>query len=148
MVYSISGALIIAGIAFLGFNFRVQLWLELLFTLFLLGLFTLGIALLAAVVGPLFHESKKVVPILLRPLFFISGIFFAADALPGQFRDILLLNPLLHVSELVRFYLFSGYQSQAGSLLYLAVSALLSLSLGLAVFRLNRIRLATSGAIR
>ena len=38
----------------------------------------------------------------MRPLFWISGIFFAAEALPDGVRAVLLRNPVLHTTEFVR----------------------------------------------
>jgi len=113
-----------------------------------LCMLSLGGCFLAAVAGPLYHESKKIVPILMRPLFFLSGIFFAADSIPVAYREILLWNPLLHVSELIRFYMFKGYESNEGSLPYLLVCSLVLLFIGLSTYRMTRIRLATSGEIR
>lgn len=148
LIYSSSGGIIISGLYYFGFTFEVNSILGLLAVLACLTLFTLGICLLTAVLGPLVHESKKVVPIVLRPVFFLSGIFFTIDSLPPSVAQVLLWNPMLHVTELTREYLFIGSQSRHGSLSYLAICSLISLFLGLSVYRLNRVRLATSGQIR
>lgn len=139
---------ILAALAWVGYTFR---WNNtLLFSSVLGGLlfFSLGIGLVLSVVGPLWQESKKVVPVLLRPLFFLSGIFFSVGSLPEAWKPWVLLNPLVHASELFRQATFREYTGDAGSLRYLWGWGLGSLFFGLCVYRTYRIRLLTSGNIR
>ena len=50
-----------------------------------------------------FSESvDRVTGVLLRPLFWISGLFFTANSLPSDVRDLMLYNPVLHIVEIVR----------------------------------------------
>lgn len=107
-----------------------------------------GLGLVCGIMGPLWQESKKVVPVLIRPLFFISGIFFPANVVPEQVRDYALLNPLLHVIELLRGAMFKEYQSHEGSLFYVFCWALSCLLFGLCVYRIFRVKVVTSGSIR
>ena len=46
--------------------------------------------------------TEQLVPMLLRILFFISGLFFSVVDLPASARDILSINPLTHVIEMMR----------------------------------------------
>jgi capsular polysaccharide transport system permease protein len=48
---------------------------------------------------------------LLRPMFWLSGIFYTTAQLPEQARDAMLWNPVLHVTEIVRDGWFASYQS-------------------------------------
>jgi capsular polysaccharide transport system permease protein len=48
---------------------------------------------------------------LLRPLFWISGIFFTAGQLPEHARDAMLWNPVLHVTEIVRDGWYASHAS-------------------------------------
>ncbi|RMH39575.1 MAG: ABC transporter, partial [Deltaproteobacteria bacterium] len=61
---------------------------------------------------------------LMRPLFWISGIFFVADQLPARARDALLANPVLHCTELVRAGWFPSYSAQYVDVGYVALWAL------------------------
>lgn len=46
---------------------------------------------------------------LLRPLFWISGVFFTAESIPEDVRPLALINPILHAVELVRGGWFTTY---------------------------------------
>ena len=46
---------------------------------------------------------------IMRPLFWISGIYFTASTLPPEARRVMLWNPVLHVTELVREGWFETY---------------------------------------
>ena len=107
----------------------------------LLG-FGLGMCLMALSIY--FPVTEQLVPILLRPMFFVSGLFFAANDLPTELRDYLLYNPLLHAVELVRDGWFVGYHSRHVDLQYLAgwILALVYLGLLLERFARRRVELA------
>jgi capsular polysaccharide transport system permease protein len=148
IIYCSTGVILVGGLASLGFVFEWNNTLGVVMVMGCLVAFTIGLGFITAVIGAFIHESKKIVPILLRPFFFISGIFFPAESIPIDYREILLWNPLLHVSELIREYIFSEFQSPQGDLGYLCICSIISLLLGLCVYRMNRIRLSTSGQIR
>lgn len=56
--------------------------------------------------------AQRLVPIVLRPFFWISGIFFVASELPLGAQQILWFNPLLHIIEGLRAGLLPGFESQ------------------------------------
>jgi capsular polysaccharide transport system permease protein len=58
---------------------------------------------------------------LLRPLFWISGLFFTADHLPSAFSKVALYNPILHCVEIVRDGWFAQYHAQQASETYVLV---------------------------
>ncbi|POT57211.1 Vi polysaccharide ABC transporter inner membrane protein VexB [Citrobacter amalonaticus] len=71
----------------------------------------------------------KIVPVILRPMFLISAVFYTANELPYSIFSVLGWNPLLHVNEIVREGMFEGYHSFYVEPLYpLAFSATLFLS--------------------
>jgi capsular polysaccharide transport system permease protein len=75
---------------------------------------------------------------LLRPLFWCSGLFFTANGLPSNVRDILLYNPVLHVIEIVRDGWFPSYEAQHASAGYAMAWMLCLLVLGLLLERVVR----------
>jgi capsular polysaccharide transport system permease protein len=52
------------------------------------------------------------VPILTRPLYFVSGVFFSIEVVPEPYRSWLLLNPLLHANELMRAGFFATCEAR------------------------------------
>lgn len=114
---------------------RVLLGLGLAGTLGLsLGLVLCGASVLSKSVdrikGPLF-----------RPLFWISGLYFTADALPSKIRDILMWNPILHCVEIVRDGWFIGYRSSEASVSYVLLWIILLAFVGLTLERAVRRRI-------
>lgn len=149
LLIAVSTALVILpALHLLGFRFTYNDTLLLLATGACLFAFSFGIGLVVGIVGPLWRESQKIIPVLIRPFFFISGIFFAAGDVPPHLRDLALLNPLLQATELLRSALFVEYTSAEGSLFALFCWALASLFVGLLVYRIAGKSLITSGKIR
>jgi capsular polysaccharide transport system permease protein len=78
-----------------------------------------------AVLARHFLTIPRLVPILLRPLFWISGIFFLASELPTPIANILWWNPLLHCIEILRDGYFASFHASTTSvfvpLAYIAV---------------------------
>lgn len=56
---------------------------------------------------------------LLRPMFWVSGLFFSVHELPSSTRDYFLLNPVLHIVELTRDGWFETYDHQYYSYAYI-----------------------------
>ena len=54
----------------------------------------------------------------LRPFFWISGIFFAANSLPDEVRPALLYNPVLHPVELIRDGWYPSYAATHADIPY------------------------------
>lgn len=113
-------------------------------TLLLFYLFSLGIGTCASVMGVIFPETQRMVPLLSRPLYFLSGIFFVARDLPEQLQEILFYNPVFHALELLRTFFFTTYQTPGGSFFYLGAWTLCSNALGLALFWRYRFRLVAA----
>ncbi len=105
---------VIAGKA-MGFDADIDNFVGLTAILLLLLCFSFGCGLLCAVIGSFYETFTKVVGIIMRPLFFCSGIFFAVAIVPEKFRGVLLMNPVLHFLELTRTYYFASFETQGGS---------------------------------
>ena len=112
-------ALIVFGFITIGFQadlpFDVAQVVLGLVTAWLLGA---GVGRFVAVVGMYSDSFARAVPIILRPMFWLSGIFYTATELPGAVRDILWYSPLLHTTEAVREGYFLGYASPISNLWY------------------------------
>lgn len=91
--------------------------------LLLTAAFGAGFGRFAAILGMISETAGRVIPIILRPMFWISGIFFTAPELPSALAPILFWNPLLHAIEITRSGVFLDYTSSfANAMVPLGVS--------------------------
>ncbi|WP_217549398.1 ABC transporter permease [Pantoea sp. GbtcB22] len=127
-----------------GEYFSVENLLQIVGAWSLLIIFSCGAGLIFMVTGKTYTETQKLLPILLKPLYFISGIMFPLHAVPKDYWPFLLWNPLLHVVELSRAAVMPGYSSEGVSLIYLAILTLTTLFLGLAIYRTREEAMLTS----
>ncbi|MBV9311579.1 MAG: ABC transporter permease [Solirubrobacterales bacterium] len=107
----------------------------------LLFAFTLGLALIVAALHAYFRDVQPIVTAVLLPLFFLSGVLFRLESLPGlqahKWVEPLLrwVNPIAPFIEAVRSVLYDGRVPAAVTLLYVLLAALLSLGVGVLLFR-------------
>lgn len=104
--------------------------------------FLFGIALIITLLGFFLGFVKKLVSILVRLIYLVSGVFFNTNLLPSHLKAIFLTNPLFQYIEMLR----TGFsQNQTlhidTSLLFLFECALFSLLLGLAGYIVMRDRI-------
>ena len=107
--------------------------LEAISLIFFLGL---GFGAAFGALVPLFPTLQFLVnSILIRPLLFLSGVFFTADAIPEPVRDYALYNPILQLNELFRSGFFTEFESTHVDISYLSEFTLITLFLGLLLQR-------------
>ena len=97
-----------------------------------------GLGLILGISSLKVSELEKVVTYAQRPLLFISAILYPISAIPSQYREYLLWNPLVHTVEYSRNCLFHEYNAANVNMLYPAFFALICLSLGMVTYRNNR----------
>jgi capsular polysaccharide transport system permease protein len=81
---------------------------------------------------------------LTRLLYFVSGIFYVPGMMPDWARDILVWNPLLHAIDWFRAGFFEVYRPHWLDRSYVAVVAVVSLLVGLALHCLLRRKLSVA----
>jgi capsular polysaccharide transport system permease protein len=99
-----------------------------------------GVGRFVAAAGLLSDSFARAVPLILRPLFWLSGIFYTATDLSQEIQNLLWYSPFLHITELVRQSYFLGYTSPIASIWYpIAVGAFFFLaSVPLEIFATRR----------
>ncbi|WP_281857508.1 ABC transporter permease [Litoreibacter halocynthiae] len=99
-----------------------------------------GVGRFVAAAGLLSDAFARAVPLILRPLFWLSGIFYTATDLSQELQNLLWYSPFLHITELVRQSYFLGYTSPIASVWYpIAVGAVFFLaSVPLEIFATRR----------
>jgi len=136
---------VLLGIAWwLGYPVQIAAPLELAALILSLLLFGGSIGLIFAVLAHRHEDVTKLVPSLLRPFYFVSGIFFILAALPPDIRALALLNPLAHWLDLIRGAVFSHYPPTSGSWLVIAASTSVALLFALMLYRVRRFDLVSS----
>ncbi|ORM67026.1 ABC transporter permease [Pantoea rwandensis] len=144
LIYAAVYILLMVVVWMAGEYFEVTNLLQLVTTWSLLILFSCGIGLIFMVVGRTFAETQKFLPILLKPLYFISCIMFPLHSIPTDYWPYLLWNPLVHAVELSREAVMPGYVSEGVSLSYLAICTLVTVFAGLALYRNREEAMLTS----
>lgn len=101
----------------------------------------LGLGLVFCALGVFTKLADRVRGPLIRPLFWCSGLFFTANGLPTEVREVLLYNPIFHAVELVRDGWFFSYDARHADVGYAATWMLCLLVLGLLLERVARRRI-------
>jgi capsular polysaccharide transport system permease protein len=108
----------VGGCAFLGFAF---------------GLICCAIALYLP-------ATERIVPMIMRILFFTSGVFFSPAQMGGQFSDILYWNPILNCIEMARGAFVTWNIAENIKTSYVALLIFITLGVGLLLERFVRKR--------
>ncbi len=95
----------------------------------------LGVGALNCVLTSLFSFWERIWAILNRPLFIISAVLFMFDDVPGQFRDILWFNPIVHFVGMMRMAFYPTYDGHYVSEAYVYGFSLICLAFGLLFLR-------------
>ncbi len=107
----------------------------------LAGLLGTVVGLVFCGLGQLSSVVDRIRGPLLRPFFWVSGIFFTAASLPEGARRAVLWNPVLHCTELVRGGWFTTYDASHADVGYVLYWILGFALLGLALERVVRQRI-------
>lgn len=122
---------VIAGIStFCGVSPAVTDWTGFFFVILVIPLLGLGCGMLCASFAVFWPTLEKIIPMILRIMFFTSGIFFSVSSFPKNIADILLLNPVMQLIELLRQSLSRGYVTPIYSYIYIFSFCVVVLCLG------------------
>lgn len=128
----------------LGYPCRILDPITFMFTLIVAGVLGLGTGLTLASLAIIFPIVEKLVPMVMRVLFFMSGIFFSVAQFASRFSDFLLLNPILNFIELMRGSFITHSPSPEFNQEIFYFLSFFMLAIGLLFERYMRIRI-TSG---
>jgi ABC-type polysaccharide/polyol phosphate export permease len=103
--------------------------------------FTLGLALVAAGLHAYFRDVQPILTAVMLPWFFISGVLFDLQQLPGvgshHWAEALLrwVNPMAPFIDLGRSVIWGGTSPGAATVGYVVAAAAISLAIGVLVYR-------------
>lgn len=98
----------------------------------------LGVALTNVVLFEKYPLYEKIFEIINRPLFMVSGIFYLPDSLPHQMRDVILINPVAHVTMSFRKGFYPEYRAIGYDPFYMYMCTFTLLIIGLSIFTSSR----------
>ncbi|PJG60131.1 ABC transporter permease [Aeromonas cavernicola] len=136
--------LLILGLVWFGFYAIPADPLAVLLGYSLLMMFAFGLGTLFCILTSLSAEMNKLIPMLMRPLLWISAVFFPLAAVPQHYQHLLLWNPVVHAMELIRTGWIAGFHTQGGDWFYLAGTTLILSAFAMSAYRLSHRQLIAS----
>ena len=131
----VSALILIAIAALAGVYFKVSNFAVFVFTLLVPALLGLGLGMVFHAINVYFPVTEKIVNIILRIMFFTSGVFFSISRFPSYIMDYVWWNPMIQIIEMCRMSISSGYRAMPYSVFYLCSCTAISLCLGLLLER-------------
>ncbi|MZI96102.1 ABC transporter [Vibrio sp. CAIM 722] len=130
---------IVLGVISYLFRFDITIYdpLEIIFNLVKLWLIAVSIGTIFAIGYSFIPELNKIVEIMTRPLFFISGTFMSLQDIPEKYWCYLTWNPILHVIELTRYAAVPQYGNAGVSNFYVNVVTLVCVSFALSCYHVS-----------
>jgi len=122
-------------------SFEIESVLMTSFGLVLATMFGGALGTVLAGMSVLYPVVQRIKGPVMRPLFWLSGIFFAANMLPSNVQEWFLYNPILHCTEMVRDGYFAQYHARGASVGYVLVWTLALAFVGLTMERRVRSRI-------
>ncbi len=104
----------------------------------LLVIYSCGIGIFLMIANFRYAWIKSVVSFLMRPLWFVSGVFFSLNDIPQNLRPYISWNPILQAIELIRHGFSNSYPlASAISLIYLFQVSLIVFTISLWLYNKN-----------
>lgn len=100
-----------------------------------------GMGLINAALAFKFPSYAQTYGIIMRPMYFLSGIFFVAGYMSKDIQQILYYNPVAHLIEWFRSAIYVNYESPFLSVGYIVNFTITVLFFGLLLLRFNRFKL-------
>ena len=106
------------------------------------AILSMALGIIFCILGEALPESKTVFRLIFLPLYFVSAVIFPIWMIPQDLMPYLLWNPFLHVINEFRQSAFENYPVIHGvTIIYPAGVSLVMLFLGLALYRVRRLKL-------
>ena len=96
----------------LGHEFAPEEPLQLILAFLGLWLTGIGVGMVIASLAALADEVRLLIRLIMRPLYFVSGVVFPLSSLPPDWRAVLMLNPVANAIEAAR-HAVSRFYNQA-----------------------------------
>lgn len=122
---------------FLGFHVLYENFLKFILAAFLIIIMALGFGIIFAVLDSYYNAAQRILNMIFRPLYFLSGIFFPVDIVPEPYRTYFLYNPLLQSIMLIRNAYNEDYDAAFINPWYLAFFSFTIFAIGIFYYSLH-----------
>ncbi|MBN2427398.1 MAG: ABC transporter permease [Deltaproteobacteria bacterium] len=109
-----------------------------LLALLLAVLLGFGTGCLCSALNLMWPTTNRIVPMIVRALFYVSGLFFSIEAAPSGAQNTLFFNPISHLIEFLRSSFIPDHLSRFVYLPYVVGWIVVTLALGLFLERYSR----------
>lgn len=123
-----------------GFDIQVNDFINIILGLFFALTLGVGVGTTLSSFAVFYPVIERLVPIIFRLLFFVSGVFFSVSTFSQDIAEVLLYNPIFHIIELTRVGFSYGYPAEGCSWSYVCEFSLIALFVGLITERYVRQR--------
>lgn len=144
ILYFVVFIVFLTGLYWFGYPISISHIPLLLVSWLLLVLFSFGFALIMMVIGHWSTEVARLVGVLVRIMYFTSGILYSLHVLPEEYLVYVLWNPVPHVIEYMRYAVAPTYPIDHVSYAYFLKSTIVVLFLGLLLYRGNERSMVTT----
>lgn len=134
----VSMSVILGCGALFGYTLHVSNLSLLIYAIFLASFLGLGVGATLGSLAIYVPALQQVVPMLMRLLFFVSGIFYSVSSFSHRIGDFLMLNPIMQLIEIVRTAMSNGYVSSYADVWYVTQVTACLLFLGMLLERYVR----------
>ena len=125
------------GVLF-GYTLQIANLGMLIYAIFLASLLGLGLGATLGSLAFYIPALHQVIPMLMRLLFFASGVFYSVSSFSHRVGDFLMLNPIMQLIEIVRISLSNSYVSPYADIWYVTQVTFTLLFLGMLLERYVR----------
>jgi len=122
---------------YLNIDMEIDDPIEIILILIRVWLIGTSLGILFALAQAYVPEVAKLQSLAMRPIFFISGIFFSLQDIPQQYWPYLTWNPLLHAVELTRYAAYRSYGDAGVSYFFLDSATILCVFFALACYQIS-----------
>jgi ABC-type polysaccharide/polyol phosphate export permease len=132
--YMVNFVILVIICAFFGY-FPTITYLYIPFYLVVLFLMTIGGTFFLSTSGIFIRDISNITGMIMRLLFFLSGVIITPDMLPNKYSRFLMLNPILHFMETIRNLVIYSEVPSWQSITYMISCSLLVFVIGYSFFR-------------
>ena len=141
---------IVFGFIVIGYSIIKETWFVvdlpiILFSFLCISTLSFGLGLILMIAGFRYPILQTTVPLIIRPLYFLSGVFFSIQNLPQWLKPLLSWNPILQAIELTRRGFSEKYfLDPLISKSYLFACVIVTLTVSLYIYQKNEKLLVSS----